>query len=67
MPRAIGSVTCEMHGPMKLDFATDRWICVGFDGEGCPIQLNAEDLCKTLGTIDARHITVTPTGRLKWR
>ncbi len=50
---------------MKLDFARDQWYCVGFDGEGCPIELTMEDVDPLPDS--ARHISVTPTGRLKWR
>lgn len=38
-------VICLTHGPMKHRFALDWWECVGFDGEGCGVQLvYAEDI-----------------------
>ena len=37
-------VTCRLHGPMRLDFTLDAWICKGFDGEGCERRVHMEEL-----------------------
>jgi hypothetical protein len=38
-------VECLTHGPMKYRFALDWWECLGFDGEGCDVQIvYAEDV-----------------------
>jgi hypothetical protein len=37
-------VTCRRHGPMRLDFARDSYVCAGFDGEGCERYLHNEEL-----------------------
>lgn len=37
------TVTCTAHGPMRLDFALNRYICKGFDGEGCDSYLDQEE------------------------
>jgi hypothetical protein len=50
---------CPEHTHMHFDFPTDRWICHGWDGEGCPYTVTAEALDWTpLGTIgtDTLHI-----------
>jgi hypothetical protein len=41
---ANAEVTCRQHGPMRLDFTRDSYICAGFDGEGCERRLHTEDL-----------------------
>ena len=35
---------CPRHALMHFDFATDRWICHGWDGEGCSHTVTAEQL-----------------------
>jgi hypothetical protein len=35
---------CPVHGQMREDFAGDRWICAGWDGEGCDHVARNEDL-----------------------
>jgi hypothetical protein len=29
---------------MRHDFAACRWVCRGYDGEGCPVVITDEDL-----------------------
>ncbi len=41
---------CPEHGRMHFRFETDRWICHGFDGEGCD------------HTVDAEWVELTVTG-----
>jgi hypothetical protein len=39
---------------MHLNFAMDTWECLGFDGEGCPRTVTAEETfryAQPLGTI----------------
>lgn len=33
------TVTCDTHGPMKYRFPVAWWECLGFDGEGCGVQI----------------------------
>lgn len=35
---------CPTHGGMHYDMAGDRWVCHGWDGEGCPHVVTAEEL-----------------------
>jgi len=57
---------CPAHGKMKYDMPTDRYICVGFDGEGCDFTIDNEHLeWSPLGTVDLcrqnyRHHSTTP-------
>lgn len=37
-------VTCPVHGPMRLDFPRDSYVCRGFDGEGCRRYLHNEEV-----------------------
>jgi hypothetical protein len=41
---AEAEVACRLHGPMRLDFAADSYVCRGFDGEGCGRRLYDEEL-----------------------
>jgi len=44
---------CPTHGKMKLDFARNQYICVGFDGEGCEHIVLAEGVpWKIIGKVD---------------
>lgn len=43
-PEEQPQITCRLHGPMRLDFPRDSWVCKGFDGEGCDRYLHAEEL-----------------------
>jgi len=45
--------TCPTHGKMKYDMPTDRYVCVGFDGEGCDYTVDNEKLeWSPLGTTE---------------
>lgn len=35
---------CPVHGRMSLDFPVDKWICHGWDGEGCDHVVRMEDM-----------------------
>jgi hypothetical protein len=37
---------CPLHGPLRHDFALDRWTCPGdgVGGGGCGITVTAEDM-----------------------
>lgn len=35
---------CPTHGTMRYVHDDDRWVCHGWDGEGCPHEPTAEDL-----------------------
>lgn len=37
------TVTCTTHGQMQFDATRERWLCKGFDGEGCGSYLDAEE------------------------
>lgn len=54
--------TCPDHGdaPMRHQFAACRWVCRGWDGEGCPRVITDEDVeWARLGTT-AGPIEFTP-------
>lgn len=38
---------CPVHGKMFESFERDRWVCHGFDGEGCDYIVNNEDIVWT--------------------
>ena len=38
------TVACDLHGPMHFTMPCDRWICHGFDGEGCDSRITAEQI-----------------------
>jgi hypothetical protein len=35
---------CPEHGRMSYRPAPDRWVCPGWDGEGCPYTVRHDDL-----------------------
>lgn len=52
---------CPVHkGPMKFDFAMDRYECAGWDGEGCDEHIDAEKI--ELGDVMSGtfHFTINP-------
>jgi hypothetical protein len=51
---------------MKEDSTRDKWICHGYDGEGCDFEFTNEEwyaTFKTIGNVDGKlkfHIDGTP-------
>ena len=46
------TVSCDLHGPMKRRYHLFWWECVGFDGEGCGVQIvYDEDITRSRGDI----------------
>jgi hypothetical protein len=46
---------CPTHGQMNEDLPRDKWICHGYDGEGCDYIVTNEEwyaTFRTIGTID---------------
>lgn len=44
VPAGGPEIACRLHGPMRLDFPRDSYVCIGFDGEGCERHLHNEEL-----------------------
>lgn len=45
---------CPIHkGHMKLNFAADRYDCLGYDGEGCEYKVPCEEFLVEIGYTDS--------------
>ncbi len=54
---------CPTHGQMHHDFATDQWVCQGWDGEGCPHLVTAEEWlagARPMGAADGFTVDIDP-------
>ena len=47
------TVSCDVHGPMRRRPLLYWWECLGFDGEGCGVQVVYDE---DLACCEASHI-----------